>query len=353
MTINEETEAESKTSGSEQSSPRGVLEIPILDSDSSISSRTSEDDKPVVVIPKSQTQQWWSLLKKRRLIGKGGHAEVYEGKLADGRVVAVKRVIRRDTEEERIEDFLSELGIIAHVDHPNTAHLLGFGVEGGLHLVLQFSPHGSLASLLHGSKGSLDWTIRFKVALGIAEGLLYLHQGCHRRIIHRDIKASNILLTEDYEPQISDFGLAKWLPDQWTHHVVFPIEGTFGTSSSRFKSSSLVIWAKPFLDSWDTKELVDPSMKGVYNHEEMKLAMVAASMCIHHLSAMRPPMKQVVQLLKGEETITVEMMRGEKMKMTIAQQRSPLLLESSDFEDYTCSRYLSDLNRHKQLALEQ
>ncbi|KAK1275117.1 Receptor-like cytosolic serine/threonine-protein kinase RBK1 [Acorus gramineus] len=294
MTISEETEAEPKTSGSDQSSPRGVLEIPILDSDSSISSRTSsEDDKPVVVIPKSQTQQWWSLLKKRsmrrmstfppaekarlsrqrlqrelaarfeqppskpswrnfdydelasatdnfspkRLIGKGGHAEVYEGKLADGRVVAVKRVIRRDTEEERIEDFLSELGIIAHVDHPNTAHLLGFGVEGGLHLVLQFSPHGSLASLLHGSKGSLDWTIRFKVALGIAEGLLYLHQGCHRRIIHRDIKASNILLTEDYEPQISDFGLAKWLPDQWTHHVVFPIEGTFGTSSSRFKSS--------------------------------------------------------------------------------------------------------------------
>ncbi|KAK1300007.1 Receptor-like cytosolic serine/threonine-protein kinase RBK1 [Acorus calamus] len=320
----------------------------------------------------------------KRLIGKGGHAEVYEGKLADGRVVAVKRVIRRDTEEERIADFLSELGIIAHVDHPNTAHLLGFGVEGGLHLVLQFSPHGSLASLLHGSKGSLDWTIRFKVALGIAEGLLYLHQGCHRRIIHRDIKASNILLTEDYEPQISDFGLAKWLPDQWTHHVVFPIEGTFGYLAPEYfvhgivnekidvfafgvlllelitgrravdsSRQSLVIWAKPFLDSGDTKELVDPSLKGVYNHEEMKLAMVAASMCIHHLSAMRPPMKQVVPLLKGEETITVDMMRGEKMKMTIAQQRSPLLLESSDFDDYTCSRYLSDLNRHKQLALEQ
>ncbi|XP_068656374.1 receptor-like cytosolic serine/threonine-protein kinase RBK1 isoform X2 [Aristolochia californica] len=163
-----------------------------------------------------------------KLIGKGGHAEVYKGCLPDGEVVAVKRLIKKESEEERVGDFLSELGIIAHINHPNAARLLGFGVDRGLHLVLQFSPHGSLASLLHGSKESLQWGIRLKVALGVAEGLSYLHQGCHRRIIHRDIKASNILLTQDYEPQISDFGLAKWLPQHWTHHIVFPIEGTFG-----------------------------------------------------------------------------------------------------------------------------
>ncbi|KAL5657060.1 hypothetical protein ACJX0J_030223, partial [Zea mays] len=75
---------------------------------------------------------------------------------------------------------------------------------------------------------SVSTSALFKIALGIAEGLLYLHEGCHRRIIHRDVKASNILLTEDYQPQISDFGLAKWLPDKLTHHVVYPIEGTFG-----------------------------------------------------------------------------------------------------------------------------
>uniref|UniRef100_A0A804Q7A7 Protein kinase domain-containing protein n=1 Tax=Zea mays TaxID=4577 RepID=A0A804Q7A7_MAIZE len=85
-----------------------------------------------------------------------------------------------------------------------------------------FSPHGSLASVLHGTKEPLKWKVRFKIALGIAEGLLYLHEGCHRRIIHRDIKASNILLTEDYQPQISDFGLAKWLPDKLTHYVARP-----------------------------------------------------------------------------------------------------------------------------------
>lgn len=64
--------------------------------------------------------------------------------------------------------------------------------------------------------------------MGIARGLHYLHRECPRRIIHRDIKASNILLGEDFEPQISDFGLAKWLPEHWTHHTVTPVEGTFG-----------------------------------------------------------------------------------------------------------------------------
>ncbi|PKU73478.1 Receptor-like cytosolic serine/threonine-protein kinase RBK1 [Dendrobium catenatum] len=88
------------------------------------------------------------------LIGKGGHAEVYKGCLPDGQLVAVKRLTKKDKEEERIGDFLSELGIIAHVNHPNAAQLLGFGVEGGLHMVLQFSPHGSLASVLHGGSAS-------------------------------------------------------------------------------------------------------------------------------------------------------------------------------------------------------
>ncbi|KAG5529613.1 hypothetical protein RHGRI_030107 [Rhododendron griersonianum] len=194
-----------------------------------------------------------------KLIGKGGHAEVYKGCLSDGQVVAVKRITKKDKkDEDRVGDFLSELGIIAHINHPNAAKLIGFSVDGGFHLVLQFSSHGSLASLLHenftihhsndlrfytmhiirlteqekfsisGAAECLEWKIRFKVALGVAEGLQYLHCECHRRIIHRDITASNILLTEDNEPQISDFGLAKWLPEKWIHHVVDPIEGTFG-----------------------------------------------------------------------------------------------------------------------------
>uniref|UniRef100_A0A2P2KVG7 non-specific serine/threonine protein kinase n=1 Tax=Rhizophora mucronata TaxID=61149 RepID=A0A2P2KVG7_RHIMU len=137
-------------------------------------------------------------------------------------------------------DYLSELGIIVHVDHPNIAKLVGYGVEGGMHIVLQLSANGSLASLLYGPREKLDWGIRYKVAVGTAEGLVYLHEGCQRRIIHKDIKASNILLTEHFEPQISDFGLAKWLPEQWSHHVVSKVEGTFGYLPPEFFMHGIV-----------------------------------------------------------------------------------------------------------------
>lgn len=87
-----------------------------------------------------------------KLIGKGGQAEVYKACLADGQLVAVKRLTKKEKEnEDRIADFLSELGIIAHTEHPNIARLFGFGIDGGLHLVLEYSPHGSLASLLFGA----------------------------------------------------------------------------------------------------------------------------------------------------------------------------------------------------------
>ncbi|KAF8012223.1 hypothetical protein BT93_I0376 [Corymbia citriodora subsp. variegata] len=204
------------------------------------SGTTAAADAAVAGVPRTQKPSWRNFdyselaaatddFSPENLIGKGGHAEVYRGRLPDGQMVAVKRLGKKEKEEvDRIGDFLSELGIVAHIDHPNTARLLGFGIEGGLYFVLRFSPNGSLASLLHGSTGIVDWTTRFKVAVGVAEGLQYLHHHCPRRIIHRDIKASNILLNEDYEPQISDFGLAKWLPEKWVHHVIFPIEGTIG-----------------------------------------------------------------------------------------------------------------------------
>lgn len=86
------------------------------------------------------------------LIGKGGHAEVYKGLLPDGQIVAVKKITKEQkNDEDKVGDFLSELGIIAHIDHPNTAKLVGFSADSGLHLVLKFSPHGSLATALHGN----------------------------------------------------------------------------------------------------------------------------------------------------------------------------------------------------------
>lgn len=86
------------------------------------------------------------------LLGKGGHAEVYKGCLADGQVVAVKRLMRNEKEiEGKAGDFLTELGIIAHINHPNATRLIGFGIDNGLYFVLQLAPHGSLSSLLFGT----------------------------------------------------------------------------------------------------------------------------------------------------------------------------------------------------------
>ncbi|KAK1410541.1 hypothetical protein QVD17_37078 [Tagetes erecta] len=308
------------------------------------------------------------------MVGRGGHAEVYKGRLPDGQLVAVKKITKKEKkDEDRVQDFLSELGIIAHINHPNAAHLIGFSSDTDLHLVLQFAPHGSLATLLHNSGRRLEWGLRFKIAIGIAEGLRYLHCECHRRIIHRDITASNILLMDDYQPQISDFGLAKWLPEKWVHHIVSPIEGTFGYMAPEYfmhgivhekidvfsfgvlllelitgrravdsSRQSLVIWAKPFLAQRNIQKLVDPRLEGKYELIELKRAMSAASACIHHLPNVRPNMKRVIQMLKGERVEPKPKACGGR----------PILLDACDLDDYSSTAYLKDLNRHMELVME-
>lgn len=311
------------------------------------------------------------------LIGEGGYSEVYKGHLADGQLVAIKR-LTRGSPEEMTADFLSELGILVHANHPNIANVIGYGVEGGMHLVLHLSPHGSLASLLTGAKEKLEWGNRFKIALGIAEGLSYLHEGCQRRIIHRDIKAANILLREDFEPQVSDFGLAKWLPEQWTHLTVSQFEGTFGYLPPEFfmhgmvdektdvyaygvvlleiitgrlaldkSQKSLVMWARPLLMKNSFSELVDPSLASVYNSEQLNCMALIAALCLHECSTERPQMSKVVKMLKGEIKGSSE--REKKF------QRRPVLKRTFsvgvyDAEDHSTSKYLNG-NQPMQMAL--
>ncbi|KAJ6343582.1 hypothetical protein OIU76_005346 [Salix suchowensis] len=286
-----------------------------------IRSRSKNFKSPRINFTLSELQAATNNFSQENLIGKGGYAEVYKGCLQNGKIVAIKR-LTRGTTDEIIGDFLSEMGIMAHVNHPNTSKLIGYGVEGGMHLVLELSPHGSLASVLYGSKERLTWHIRYKIALGTAHGLLYLHEGCQRRIIHRDIKAANILLTEDFEPQV--------ISKHWTHHTVSKFEGTFGYLAPEYlmhgivdektdvfafgvlllelvtgrraldySQQSLVLWAKPLLKNNEIGELVDPALADDYNAREMNLVLLAASLCIQQSSIRRPQMIQVVQILNG------------------------------------------------------
>ncbi|KAJ7980180.1 Kinase family protein [Quillaja saponaria] len=313
---------------------------------------------------------------RENLIGEGGYAEVYKGYLEDGQIVAIKR-LTRGTQEEMTADFMSELGIIVHVDHPNIAKMIGYGVEGGMHLVLHLSPHGSLASILYGPREKLDWSTRYKIAVGTAEGLQYLHEGCQRRIIHKDIKASNILLSEDFEPQISDFGLAKWLPDQWTHHVVSNFEGTFGYLPPEFfmhgivdektdvyaygvlllelitgrqaldsSQKSLVMWAKPLLSQNKMKELVDPCLGDAYDVEQMNHVVVTASMCVHQSSIHRPQMTQVLQILKADRG-SLELIKNRQM----SKLQRTYSVELFDAEEYNSTKLLNDMDRHREMVL--
>lgn len=272
------------------------------------------------------------------LVGKGGYAEVYKGILLNGQAVAVKRMVNGATDEQKEKDFLTELGIIGHIHHPNTASLLGCCIENGLHLIFHFSPNGSLDSYLHDTNTPvLEWSIRYKVAIGIARGLHYLHKRCQRRIIHRDIKAANILLDREFEPQISDFGLAKWLPRQWTHHSVSPIEGTYGYLAPEYfmhgivdektdvfsfgvllleivsgrkpfdaSEQNILIWAKPLLESGNIKKLADPRLEFQYDTVEIKRVLFTASLCIRHSAIWRPSMTEALQLLTEGKSLLRE-----------------------------------------------
>ncbi|KAK6944206.1 Serine-threonine/tyrosine-protein kinase, catalytic domain [Dillenia turbinata] len=263
------------------------------------------------------------------LVGKGGYAEVYRGVLRDGQAIAVKRLTRASTDERKEKEFLSEIGTIGHVSHPNVSSLLGCCIDHGLYLIFQFSSRGSVGSLLHDENSpTLDWKLRYKIAMGTAKGLHYLHKGCQRRIIHRDIKASNILLTDDFEPQISDFGLAKWLPSQLSHYSIVPIEGTFGHLAPEYfmhgivdektdvfafgvflleiisgrkpadgSHQSLHSWAKPFLKRGEIEELVDPKLRGAYDTTQLKRLAFAASLCVRASSTWRPTMSEVLEVM--------------------------------------------------------
>ncbi|OWM84338.1 hypothetical protein CDL15_Pgr027107 [Punica granatum] len=314
-----------------------------------------------------------------KIVGKGGYAEVYKGVLLNGEEIAVKRLTRGSSDERKVKEFLMEIGTIGHVNHPNVLSLLGCCIDNGLYLVLQFSSRGSIASLLHDENlPTIDWKTRYKIVIGTARGLHYLHKGCQRRIIHRDIKSSNILLTADFEPQISDFGLAKWLPSQWTHHSIAPIEGTFGHLAPEYfmhgivdektdvfafgvflleiisgrkpvdgSHQSLHSWAKPILTQGDIERLVDPRLGGAYDVVQLRRFAFAASLCIRASATWRPTMNEVLEVMVEEKT--------DKERWAMPEEEEEDQEEFWGFEDLECecdSSFSSSISPEDSISTE-
>ncbi|XP_058094950.1 receptor-like serine/threonine-protein kinase ALE2 isoform X2 [Magnolia sinica] len=271
----------------------------------------------------------------KKILGEGGFGRVYHGEMEDGSEVAVKLLTREDQNGDR--EFIAEVEMLSRLHHRNLVKLIGICIEERTRcLVYEVVRNGSVESHLHGPdkrRGSLDWDARMKIALGAARGLAYLHEDSNPRVIHRDFKASNILLEDDFTPKVSDFGLAREA-SEGSQHISTRVMGTFGYVAPEYAMTghllvksdvysygvvllellsgrkpvdmsqpqgqeNLVTWARPLLTSREgLEQLVDPSLCADYNFDNMAKVAAIASMCVHPEVTQRPFMGEVVQALK-------------------------------------------------------
>ncbi|KAL0717217.1 hypothetical protein Bca4012_066539 [Brassica carinata] len=274
-------------------------------------------------------------------IGEGGFGPVHKGKLTDGTMIAVKQLSSKSKQGNR--EFLNEIGMISALQHPHLVKLYGCCVEGGqLLLVYEYLVNNSLARALFGpleTQIRLDWPIRQKICVGLARGLAYLHEESRLKIVHRDIKATNVLLDKELNPKISDFGLAK-LDEEESTHMSTRVAGTYGymapeyamrghltdkadvysfgvvaleivhgrsNTSARLKAKTfyLLDWVHVLREQNKLMEVVDPRLGTDYNREEaMKMIQIGIlSHCL--VPSDRPSMSTVVSLLEGHSSVDV------------------------------------------------
>ncbi|KAI3747598.1 hypothetical protein L6452_10109 [Arctium lappa] len=191
------------------------------------SKKTKEEMKGTVNYDYKHLQLATNNFSEENIIGKGGFGEVFKAILDDKKVVAVKKLKVRYARAKL--EFENEVLLTSHIHHRNLLRLLGCSSDvSNLLLVLEYMPNGSLDKFLWGTKkGTLNWRQRYDIIFGIARGLAHLHKEFHAKIIHRDIKSSNILLDKDFQPKIADFGLARFQPKDQTH-VITKFGGTLG-----------------------------------------------------------------------------------------------------------------------------
>ncbi|GER52750.1 kinase family protein [Striga asiatica] len=273
-------------------------------------------------------------------IGEGGFGSVFKGKLRNGQMAAIK--VLSSESRQGVREFLTEIQVISDVDHVNLVKLYGCCVEGKQRiLVYNYLENNSLAqTLLGGGHGNIyfNWRTRVKICIGVARGLAYLHEEVRPHIVHRDIKASNILLDKDLTPKISDFGLAKLIPANMTH-VSTRVAGTIGylapeyairgqltrradiysfgvllieiVSGRNNTNTRLPIEEQYILErTWQLYEknelvaLVDTSLNGDFDAEQACRFLKIGLLCTQDSPKLRPSMSTVVQMLTGEKSIS-------------------------------------------------
>ncbi|XP_054810700.1 cysteine-rich receptor-like protein kinase 43 [Prosopis cineraria] len=265
-------------------------------------------------------------------LGEGGFGPVYKGKLDDGREIAVKKLSQSSNQGNK--EFVNEARLLARVQHRNVVNLLGYCVHGTEKLlVYEYVAHESLDKLLFKShrRQQLDWKRRFDIITGIARGLLYLHEDSHSCIIHRDIKASNILLDDKWMPKIADFGMARLFPEDQTHvntrvagtngymapeyvmhghlsvkadvfsYGVLVLELISGQRNSAFSlevdAHNLLDWAYKLYKKGRSLEMVDPALAASAVTDQVAMCIQLGLLCVQGDPRLRPNMRRVVVML--------------------------------------------------------
>ncbi|KAG6793754.1 hypothetical protein POTOM_002977 [Populus tomentosa] len=282
-------------------------------------------------------------------IGEGGFGPVYKGMLSDGSVIAVKQLSAKSKQGNR--EFVNEIGMISALQHPHLVKLYGCCIEGNqLLLVYEYLENNSLARALFGRDEhqiKLDWQTRKKILLGIAKGLAYLHEESRLKIVHRDIKATNVLLDKDLNAKISDFGLAK-LDEEENTHISTRIAGTIGYMAPEYamrgyltdkadvysfgvvvleivsgKSNTnyrpkeefvyLLDWAYVLQEQGNLLELVDPSLGSNYSKIEALRMLNLALLCTNPSPTLRPSMSSAVKMLEGRIPVQAPIVKRSTM----------------------------------------
>ncbi|VAH53624.1 unnamed protein product [Triticum turgidum subsp. durum] len=272
----------------------------------------------------------------RDKLGAGGFGPVYKGRLPDGQEIAIKRL--SNSSSQGSEEFKNEVTVLSKLQHRNLVRLFGCCVHGEEKmLVYEYMPNNSLDSFIFDEtkRSVLGWKLRYNIIQGIGKGLLYLHQDSTLRIIHRDLKASNVLLDDDFIPKISDFGMARifgeYQRQALTHRIVgtygyiapeYAMEGKFSEKSDVFSFGVLILeivcgrrnsslidheWSMNLVGhAWTlwqegrASELIDTLMGTTYSKDEVCRCIQVGLLCVQELPGDRPAMPLVLRMLCGD-----------------------------------------------------